>query len=109
MPAPLEFPVLAGQVTAAVDGDILPLSATDVFAVYLETVGIILSANGVVTVGGSSVPTMPPRYFPPIASRIPDLRYPAYYNLKHMYAKMTKAGDSLAFEATLPLAQPSAS
>lgn len=109
MPAPLEFPVLAGQVTAVADGDVIPLSATDVFAVYVETAEIILSDGGLVTVGGSATPTMPPRYFPPIASRIPDLRYPAYYNLKHMYAKMTKAGDSLVFEATLPLTQPPAS
>lgn len=103
-----EYPTLAGQVTAVADGDSIRLSETDVFALFIETNGIVLSDTGVVTVGGYSPPTMPPRYFPPLAERIPDARYPLFYNLKHMYAKMTKAGDALAFEATLPLTQPSA-
>lgn len=109
MSAPVEFPVLEGTKLATNDGDVIRLSDTDVFALYVETAAIITSADGVVTVGRQNPPSMPAGYFPPYSTRIPDLRYAAYYNLKNMYVKATRAGDGCSFSATLPQVQPPAS
>lgn len=108
MAAPIEFPVLAGLVTATADGQTLPLSSTDIFALFLDTEAVIVSNDGTVKCGGSATPAMSARSFPPLAQRIPNQPQALYYNLKHVYAKFLRSGDSLAFEATLPLQQPSA-
>lgn len=99
-----EFPSVEGTITATADNQVLPLSSVDLFAIWLNTNAIIVSADGVVTVGPSSTaPVSLPLMFPPIPPLAPGVGFRPNYNLKNIYAKFTKAGDSLTFLAYLPI------
>lgn len=93
-------------ITATADAQTLPLSATDLYAEYVNTFGNVITAAGTIKVGLTNVPVCPPSFFPPIPPLVPNVGYKRYYNLKTMFVTFSKATDSLVVMAVLPPVQP---